>query len=240
LRLGTSIPKLGQRLATGEGQACLGKVLGRSLPALQNLSARLQTLASQRSEPGQPPEPVPREMKELLAQLQVEVQDLLRFWPSGTAAWQRLDLTPGLQSASRLVRSRLPARAEFTVDLKPLPLVWGSPADLPLAVLYLLDSIVDRLDPGGRLSLKAAPSPAGGVRMVMEVSGSRLTAAAWQDLLSSRQGVGEIQEELGPALAAAIVAQHGGTLTLQSQEKDGVIFTLELPPLVTADEPENT
>jgi hypothetical protein len=240
LRLGTSIPELGQRLATGEGQACLGKVMGRSLPALQTLTARLQTLESQRPEQGQPPAPVEGERQELLTQLQVAVQDLLRFWPSGTAAWQRLDLTPELQSACRLVRARLPARAEFTVDLSPLPMVWGSPADLPLAALYLLDSIVEHLEPGGRLSLKAAPSATGGVQIAMEVSGSRLTAAAWKDRLSFRHGGGEIQEELGPALAAAIVSQHGGTLTVQSQGQDGIIFSLKLPPLVTPDEPGNT
>ncbi len=240
LRLGTTIPKLGERLATGEGQACLGKVMGRSLPALQNLSARLQTLDGQRSEQGQLPAPVQQEMSELLARLQAEVQDLLRFWPSGSEAWQRLDLTPGIKSACRLVSSRLPARAEFTTDLRPLPLVWGSPSDLPLAVLYLLDIIVDRLDPGGRLHVMAAASPAGGVQLVMEVTGSRLTAAAWQDWLSFWRGSEAIQEELGPALAAAIVVQHGGTLTVQSKDKDGVTFTLVLPPLVTANEPEQS
>lgn len=179
-------------------------------------------------------------MRELLGQLQVEVQDLLHFWPAGTAAWERLDLTPGIESASRLVRSRLPARAGFTTELEPLPMVWGSPADLQLAVLYLLDSIVDRLDPGGRLHLKAAPSPAGGVQLALEVSGSRLTAADWKNSLSFWQGPGEVQEELGPALAAAIVAQHGGSLAVQPKEQDGIIFSLKLPPLVTADEPQQS
>jgi hypothetical protein len=240
LQLGTTIPKLGQRLATGESQACLGKVIGRSLPDLQYLSARLQTLESQASEQGQLTGSVQQEIRELLARLQIQVQDLLRFWPSGSAAWQRLDLTPGIESACRLVKSRLPARTEFTMDLQPLPLVWGSPTDLPTAVLYLLDSIVDRLDPGGRVNLKAAPSPAGGVQMVMEVSGSRLTAAGWKSWLSFWQGPGEIQEELGPVLAAAIVSQHGGTLTVQPQGKDGIIFSLELPPPVTADEPKES
>jgi signal transduction histidine kinase len=240
LQLGNTIPRLGQRLVTGENQACLGKVLGRSLPDLQSLSARLQILESQRPEQGELPASVEQEMQELLARLQVEVQDLLRFLPSGSAAWQRLDLTPGLESACRLVKSRLPARAEFAVDLQPLPTLWGSPADLPLAVLYLLDSIVDRLDTEGRMNLKAAPSAAGGVQIVMEVAGSRLTAAAWKNLLSFWRGPGEIQAELGPALAAAIVSQHGGTLTVQPQAKDGVIFSLELPPLVTADEPKES
>jgi signal transduction histidine kinase len=236
LHLGNTIPKLGQRLTSGESQACLGKVMGRSLPDLQNLSVRLQTLESRRSEQGQLSEEVQKEMGVLLAQLQVKVQDLLRFWPTGTTAWQRLDLTPGIESACRLVKSRLPAKAEFTTDLQPLPMVWGSPTDLQLAVLSLLDSIVDHLDSGGRLNLKAAPSPAGGVQMVVEVLGGRLTAAAWQDWLTFWHGPGEIQEELGPALAAAIVSQHGGTLTVQPKEKDGIIFSLILPPRGTADE----
>ena len=240
LHLGNTIPKLGQRLVTGENQACLGKVMGRSLPDLQNLSARLQTLESQRSEQGQLPPPVQAEMRELLARLEVEIQDLLQVLPAGSPAWQRLDLTPGIESACRLVRSRLPAKAEFTVNLQPLPLVWGEPTDLHLAVLYLLDSIVDRLDTGGRLNLKAAPSPAGGVRLVLNVRGSRLTAAAWQAWLSFWHGPGEVQEELGPALAAAIVSQHGGSLTVQPQEQDGIIFALELPPLVTADDAEQS
>jgi hypothetical protein len=236
LHLGNTIPRLGQRLATGENQACLGKVMGRSLPDLQNLSARLQALESQRSEQGQLPTAVQQERQELLARLEAEIQDLLQFLPAGSPAWQRLDLTPAIESACRLVKSRLPAQAEFTVDLQPLPMVWGLPTDLHLAVLYLLDSIVERLDPGGRLNLKAAPSPAGGVQLVLEVFGSRLTPAAWQDWLSFWHGPGEIQEELGPALAAAIVSQHGGSLTLKPKEKDGIVFSLILPPLVTADE----
>jgi len=230
LHLGNTIPQLGQRLVSGENQACLGKVMGRSLPELHNLSSRLQALERQRSEQGQLPATVQQEMEELLASLEMKIQDLLQFLPAGSPAWQRLDLTPAIESASRLVKSRLPAKAEFTVDLQPLPVVWGLPTDLHLAVLYLLDSIVDRLDPGGRLNLKAAPSPAGGVQLVLEISGSRLTPAAWQDWLSFWHGPGEIQAELGPALAAAIVSQHGGSLTVKPQEKDGIIFSLTLPP----------
>ena len=108
--------------------------------------------------------------------------------------------------------------------------------DLPLAVLYLLDVIGDHLEPGGRLSLKASPTPAKGVQIVMEVSGSRMTASAWQNWLSPWQGSGEIREHLGPALAAAIIAQQGGTFTVQPLDKGEVNLSLNLPPLVAADE----
>jgi signal transduction histidine kinase len=235
LRLANSLPRLGQRLATEESQACLGKLMGRSLPALQNLTARLQTL-SLGADQNQAPGPGTQETREVLDKLHVGLQDLLRFWPAGTVTWQRLDLTPGLESAWRLVRSRAPAGVDLNLDLQPMPPVWGSPVDLPLAVLYLLDVIVDHLEPGGRLSLKAAPSPAGGVQIALEVLGSRLTAAEWQNWLSPWQGYEEVREQLGPALAAAIVAQHGGTLTVQAKDKGGVILSFTLPPLVKADE----
>ena len=43
-RLGTAVPKLGQRLIDGEARACLGKVIARGLPALQAWQAQLQAL----------------------------------------------------------------------------------------------------------------------------------------------------------------------------------------------------
>jgi hypothetical protein len=43
-RLGTAVPKLGQRLIDGEAQACLGKVIARGLPAFQAWQVQLQGL----------------------------------------------------------------------------------------------------------------------------------------------------------------------------------------------------
>ncbi len=236
MRLANSLPRLGQRLATEESQACLGRVMGRSLPALQNLSARLQTLISQGADQNQAPAPTQPEVGQLLAELHLGLQDLLCFWPTDAATWQRLDLAPGLASAWRLVKSRAPAGVELNLDIQPLPPVWGAPVDLPLAVLYLLDTIVDHLAPGGRVSLKAAPSPGGGVQVALEVAGSRLSAVEWQNWLSPWQGYEEVREQLGPALAGAIVAQHGGALTVQGKDKGEVILSFTLPPLVKADE----
>jgi hypothetical protein len=233
-RLGSSLPRLGQRLAAGEGHACLGKLMGRSLPAMQAQSARLQTLVDSGAGQGEPAGPVLKEMKDILGALQVGIEDLLRFWPVGSVVWQRLDLGPALASAWRLVQSRLPVGAVSKLDIEPLPKVWGSPVDLPLAVLYLLDAVTERLEPGGRLDLRAAPSPAGGVKIDLEAAGAG-TAGEWQEWLFSWQGRGEVREQLGPALSAAIAVQHGGALTVQPQNKGGVILSVDLPPMVAAD-----
>ena len=236
LQLGASIPRLGQRLVSGESQACLGRVMGRNLPALEDLSARLKDLEGRGADQGQLPPQVKQEKGELLGELQVRVQDLLHFWPAGTPAWRRLDLVPALESAWRLIAPALPAEVRTNLDLKPLPAVWGSPAELPLAVLYLLDALADRLDSGSQLQLAAAPTPAGGVQIIIAATGLRLSGAQWQEWLSFWQETGEVREQLGPALAGAIVSQHGGTLTMEVKEKGGVVFSLLLPPPGTADD----
>ena len=236
LQLGASIPRLGQRLVSGESQACLGRVMGRNLPALEDLSARLKDLEGRGADQGQLPPQVKQEKGELLGELQARVQDLLHFWPAGTPAWRRLDLVPALESAWRLIAPALPAEVRTNLDLKPLPAVWGSPAELPLAVLYLLDALADRLDSGSQLQLAAAPTPAGGVQIIIAAPGLRLSGAQWQEWLSFWQETGEVREQLGPVLAGAIVSQHGGTLTMEVKEKGGVVFSLLLPPPGTADD----
>ena len=236
LQLGASIPRLGQRLVSGESQACLGRVMGRNLPALEDLSARLKDLEGRGADQGQLPPQVKQEKGELLGELQARVQDLLHFWPAGTPAWRRLDLVPALESAWRLIGPALPAEVRTNLDLKPLPAVWGSPAELPLAVLYLLDALADRLDSGSQLQLAAAPTPAGGVQIIIAATGLRLSGAQWQEWLSFWQETGEVREQLGPVLAGAIVSQHGGTLTMEVKEKGGVVFSLLLPPPGAADD----
>jgi len=236
LQLGASIPRLGQRLVSGESQACLGRVMGRNLPALEDLSARLKDLEGRGADQGQLPPQVKQEKGELLGELQARVQDLLHFWPAGTPAWRRLDLVPALESAWRLIAPALPAEVRTNLDLKPLPAVWGSPAELPLAVLYLLDALADRLDSGSQLQLAAAPTPAGGVQIIIAATGLRLSGAQWQEWLSFWQETGEVREQLGPVLAGAIVSQHGGTLTMEVKEKGGVVFSLLLPPPGAADD----
>jgi hypothetical protein len=240
LRLGNSIPKLGQRLVAGERQACLGKVMSRNLPVLHDLSARLQALVGQEADQGRLLPPVQKEVGEVLAELQAKVQDIERLWPAGTPAWQRVDLTPGLQSAWRLATASLPGDVRLNLDIQPLPLVWGSPVELPLAVLYLLDALADRLDAESQLQLTAAATPGRGVQIIIEAAGAGMSNTAWQGALSVWQGQEEVREQLGPALASAIVAQHGGSLAINAREKSRVVCSLALPPLATADGPPET
>ena len=105
------------------------------------------------------------------ARLDQVFDDLSHLWSDPGEEWDRIDLTPGVQRAWRLATLGLPAEVTAQPETATLPLVWGSAAKLSLAVLYLLVFVVDLAPPAGELGLKAEPSPAGGVRLAVWVSG---------------------------------------------------------------------
>ena len=165
------------------------------------------------------------------ARLDTVFDDLSHLWSDPQEEWDRIDVTPGLQRAWRLATLGLPAEVTLHQEFAPLPPVWGSAAKLSLAVLYLLTFAVDLLPPAGELGIKAEPSPAGGVRLAVWVSGNPRSPLECQEWLNPFGDPGRIQGSLGPALAAAIASQHGGSLTVAPREPGGAVFSLELPPL---------
>jgi signal transduction histidine kinase len=221
-RLGTAVPKLGQRLIEGEARACLGKIMARGLPVLQAWQTDLQGSGPRRAE--------------LRARINTIVQDFVNLWSEPEGEWDKLDLTPSLQVAWRLGTWGLPPEISLHQELAPLPPVWGSAAALSLAVLYLLTFAVDRLSPPGDLGLKAEPTPGAGVRVTVWVSGEVCTPEECQNWLNPFAAPGGIEGSLGPALAAAIAAQHGGGFAVEPRKPGGVEFYLELPPWVSPHE----
>jgi hypothetical protein len=230
-RLGTAVPKLGQRLIDDEARACLGRVLARGLPALQALQADLQELERQLV-PGvaTPPLPTHQKLALIRARLETVFEDFAHFWSDPPGVWGQMDLTPGIERAWRLTALGLSSEVRQHPELSSLPPIWGAVAELSLATLYLLDFAVDLLPPAGDLGLAAAPTPAGGVRLTVWVSGEPRLPAECQNWLNPFQDPGGIRGSLGPALAAGIARQHGGSIRIEPREEGGVAFFLELPP----------
>jgi signal transduction histidine kinase len=216
-RLGSAVPRLGQRLIDGEARACLGKVMARALPVLKAWQAELEKAGGGKA-------------AELRARLATVWEDFSHLWSDPPGEWQELDFTPGIQRAWRLACLGLPPEVRLPLELGPLPPVWGSGPALSLAVLYLLDFAVELLPPAGELGLAAEPTRAKGVRLTVWVSGDRFSPAECQGWLHPFGDPEKIRGSLGPALAAAIAAQHGGGLTVKPREQGGVAFSLELPP----------
>ncbi|MFZ5449304.1 MAG: hypothetical protein ACOZFS_11770 [Thermodesulfobacteriota bacterium] len=239
-RLGTAVPKLGQRLIEDEAWGCLGRVIARGLPVLKAWQTHLQTLEQQvASKEAESTLSAQQQIAEIRAGMETVFDDLAHYRSDQPNQWAQIDFSPGIQRAWRLATLGLPSQVRRHLDLTPLPLVWGSARDLSLATLYLLDFVIDLLPTAGDLGLSASPAPAGGVCLSVWVSGELRTVAQCQEWMNPFGAPGGIQGSLGPALAAAIAAQHGGSLTLEPRPEGGVVFFLELPPqLISQDSHE--
>jgi signal transduction histidine kinase len=229
-RLGTAVPKLGQRLIDGEARACLGRVIAQGLPVFQAWQAQMEALEQELGQ-GEATGPAHQTLTLVRARINMVFDDLSHLWSDPKDKWDRIDVTPGVQRAWRLATIGLPAGVTQQQKIEPLPLVWGSEAKMTQAALYLLAFAVDLAPPEGELGMEAAPSPAGGIRLTVWVSGTPLSPLECQEWLNPFGDPGRIQGSLGPALAAAIASQHGGSLTVAPREPGGAVFTLELPPL---------
>jgi signal transduction histidine kinase len=249
IRLGKGVPRLGERLFASEYQACLSRVAARALPAIQADSALLRELQGDfrercqhllgrlngdhppqdRTLKGLPHDKFLLELEGPLNRLATELADWQHFAAVREEEWQTFDLTPTLNRAWRLVTLGLPPQARFTNDVKTLPPVWGSPGSLAQALLFLLDYAVEVLPSDGQLTLEAGPLPAGGLQMIVAISRPAFSVEACQDLLHPLKGDRGFQGSLGPALATAIAHWHGGELTAQPGDPQGLSFILKLP-----------
>ena len=126
-RLGTAVPKLGQRLIDGEARACLGKVIARGLPVFQAWQAQLQALEQELGD-GEATGPAHQTLTLMRARLDMVFDDLSHLWSDPEGEWNRIDVTPGVQRAWRLATMGLPAEVTQRQEFAPLPLVWGSEA----------------------------------------------------------------------------------------------------------------
>lgn len=218
MRLGHGIHRLGERLFSNEYQACLSRILARRLSVL---SARGIPTGKTTEDlvPGDfPPE------------LQTELADWQQFASNLDEEWQTFDLTPSLRRAWRLVKLGLPPQARAHSDLNPPMRVWGSPGYLAQAMLLLLDFSAGLLPAEGQLTCRAGSLPAGGLQIMIALRGPAFSSEDCQALLQSPKEEGPWAGTLGPALAAAIIHWHGGELTAQPEEPQGLRFTLTLPP----------
>ncbi len=242
LRLGRAIPRLGERLFSGEPQACLTRVAARALPALLADTALLQKFRQQfrersqrlaQADPGRAnpsPDDPTDDLDGALSRLETNLSDWGQFAREPEKEWQGFELTPILQQAWRVATLGLSSPDRFANEIKAWPPMWGSPGYVAQAVLMLLDYAVGVLPADGRLTLEAGPLAAGGLQVSVALSKPAFSGEDCRALLAPPRGEQDFTGSLGPALAAAIAQWHGGDLKAQPLGPQGLVFTLTLPP----------
>ena len=86
-RLGTAVPKLGQRLIDGEARACLGRVIARGLPVFQAWQAQLQALELELGD-GEAAGSAHQTLTLMRARLDTVFDDLSRLWSDPEGEWK--------------------------------------------------------------------------------------------------------------------------------------------------------
>ena len=143
-------------------------------------------------------------------------------------------LAGGASLQSREFRSRArtegPPLAGLKVDLGPAGHVLGNPPDLRRVLTNLIANAVDALPPDGG-HIEIASGLAGGSTTIMVKDNGHGVPPHIQERIfqpgfttKSPDGRG-----LGLSICRSILAQHGGTLNLESVEGEGSTFTVLLP-----------
>jgi two-component system NtrC family sensor kinase len=97
------------------------------------------------------------------------------------------------------------------------------------AFINIILNACDAMQPGGRLTIRTQPTPAGGVEVAFTDSGSGITAENLSHIFdpfftTKSKGTG-----LGLSVVYGIIERHGGTLEADSQPGQGTTMRIRLP-----------
>lgn len=110
--------------------------------------------------------------------------------------------------------------------------VSGDPSQLEQVFLNLLLNAVEAMENGGKLAVKTELDTAvapGSIRVTVSDTGSGISPADLKNLFTVFFTTKEDGTGLGLAIANDIVAEHGGTIAVDSQPGRGTSFTVTLP-----------
>jgi signal transduction histidine kinase len=144
-----------------------------------------------------------------------------------------VDLGDVATGVAQLVGHRLSlAQVKLALELDAAtPPIAGDPGALTQVLLNLLLNAMQAMPGGGNVRVRVQPDDGGGARVVIADDGHGIPAAVRgrlaEPFVTSKppgQGTG-----LGLAVSLGIVREHGGTMTVESEEGHGTTFTLRFP-----------
>ncbi len=148
-----------------------------------------------------------------------------------------IDLSDSIAATLRLMKPQAEtAEVELVTEIAPeLPAMRGDEQKLKQILLNLVSNAVKFTRQGGRAKIAAGYDPDGGIVIRVEDTGIGIAeddipkaltpfSQVDSDLSRGYQGTG-----LGLSLSAAMVAMHGGTLTLDSEVGVGTTVTVRFP-----------
>jgi PAS domain S-box-containing protein len=142
-----------------------------------------------------------------------------------------VDLNTGVASTVNIVRGRARDRGvDLTTELNPLPGIICQASKINQVVLNLIVNAIEACRPGGHVTVRTRPAGEG-VAVEVADDGKGIDPAILDRIFdpffttkSQGQGTG-----LGLSISHGIVAEHGGTIAVESSPGNGATLTVRLP-----------
>jgi signal transduction histidine kinase len=119
------------------------------------------------------------------------------------------------------------------VRKNPLPEIWADPDQLKEILVNLLVNACEMMVKGGVIRIMEEEEDGGplgrSVRLVISDNGPGIPESIQESIFQPFFSTKEEGTGLGLSIASRVVENHGGTLTLRSQEGEGATFVISLP-----------
>jgi PAS domain S-box-containing protein len=171
--------------------------------------------------------------REGLKRIQQIVRDLRDFSRQETVGEMQegVDLNAGITSTINIVRGRARARGvELEAELSDLPGVTCSPSKINQVILNLVANAIDACSAGGKVTVRSRPGRQGAEIEIAD-NGSGITPEVREKIFDpffttkpQGQGTG-----LGLSISHGIIADHGGSIAVNSTPGQGASFVVRLP-----------
>ncbi len=160
------------------------------------------------------------------------VKNLLSFArnPSGTA-FHRVNVIAGLQEIISLIDYKLKAlNIKLELDLQPVKLVWGQGERLQQVFINIILNAIDAMTHGGTLRIETSET-ASEVMIKIADTGTGIKKQHLPHIFDpffTTKGIGK-GTGLGLSISYAIIKEHEGRITVESEVGKGSCFAIVIP-----------
>ena len=214
--------------------AGLGTAMGDVRQSLRRLEQGVQPSQQALNELGNEVLDVLADASEAATRVARIVKDLTIFG-AARQEWTRLRPEEVVTGAIRWLPSHVHAAATVTVEDRGSPAVNASRGQLEQVLVNLLTNAAKATVPGtkGTIRVRIGTGPSGNARLEVIDHGTGMDPAIlgkiFDPFFTTRPAGEGRGTGLGLAICHAIVTDHGGTITVESEVRKGSTFRVELP-----------
>ncbi len=165
------------------------------------------------------------------------VQTLLTFSRPVASSLNPVDINACVRDTLFLLKYQFKEYHNITLRSqlkKELPLVMGDESQLKQVIINLITNAFDAIGEDGEIAIQTVANAQDGVTIVVEDSGCGIPLEIQEKLFEpffTTKPAGKGSIGIGLSTCFTIVSNHGGSISVTSDEGQGAVFRVELPGL---------